>query len=138
MHRVQDAPSARGGPCHTLCVLDPRDQRLFAEHVKARVERAFDQRRMTARRRADIDKIELFAGQQIIDGFMPPAIGTGGEKRLATRCGGVGRSDNPHIVPGAPARQVAVGRDIAEADERAFEHSAAQSSPNRRAIAAKD
>ena len=138
MHRVQDASSARGRPCHALCVLDPRDKRLFAEHVKARVERAFDQRRMTARRRADVDEIELFAGQEIVDGVIPPAIRTGGEKRLATRRGGVGRSDNPHVVPRAPTRQVAVGRDIAEADERAFEHVAAQSSENRRAIAAKD
>jgi hypothetical protein len=33
---------------------------------------------------------------------------------------------------------VAVGRDVAEADEGAVEHAAAQSSENRRAIAAKD
>ena len=138
MHRVQDAPSARGRPCHTLCVLDPRDQRLFAEHVKARVERAFDQRRMTARRRANIDEIELFAGQKIVDGLIPPAIRTGGEKGLATRRGGVRRSDNPHVVARAPSWQMAVGSDVAEADEGAFEHVAAQSSPNRCAMAAKD
>src|SRR5271167_3691830 len=56
VHRVQDAPSARGGPSHTLRVLDLRDKRLFAEHVKAGVERPRDQRRMAARRRADIDE----------------------------------------------------------------------------------
>jgi hypothetical protein len=106
--------------------------------VKARVERPLDQRRMATRGRTDVDEIELFAGQEIVNGFMPPASGTGVEKRLATRCGGVGRSDNPHVVPGAPSRQVAVGRDVAEADEPAFEHAAAQSSENRRAIAAKD
>src|SRR5580704_10907904 len=61
VHRVQDAPSARGGPRHTLCVLDLRDKRLFAEHMKASVERPLDQRRMAARRRTDVDKIELFA-----------------------------------------------------------------------------
>jgi hypothetical protein len=33
---------------------------------------------------------------------------------------------------------VGVGRDVAEADERAFQHFAAQSSENRREIAAKD
>ena len=62
MHRVQDAPGARGGARHTLCVLDLRDKRLFAEHMKARVERPLDQRRMAARRRTDVDEIELFAG----------------------------------------------------------------------------
>ena len=62
VHRVQDASSAPGRPCYALRVLDLRDQRLFAEHVKARVERAFNQRRMTARRRANIDEVELVAG----------------------------------------------------------------------------
>ena len=90
--------------------------------MQARTKRAFDQRRMAARRRTDVDKIELFAGQEIVDGLIPPAIGTGGEKSLATRRGGVGRSDNPHVVPGAPSGQMAVGGDIAEADEGAFEH----------------
>jgi hypothetical protein len=33
---------------------------------------------------------------------------------------------------------VAIGRDVAEADECAFQHLGAQSSENRRAIAAKD
>ena len=60
MHRVQDAPGARRRPRYVLRVLDPRNQRLFAKHVKARVERPLDQRRMTARRRANIDEIELF------------------------------------------------------------------------------
>ena len=135
---MQDASIARGGLRHARCVLDSCDQRLLAEHVKAGVKRPLDQRGVAARGRANVDEIERFAGQQIIDGFMPPAIGTGGEKRLATRRGGVGRSDNPHVVPRAPARQVAVGRDIAEADEGASEHADAQSSENRRAIAAKD
>src|ERR1700679_3539351 len=45
MHGVQDAPSSRGGPCHARRVLDPCDQRFFAEHVKAHVERALNQRR---------------------------------------------------------------------------------------------
>ena len=106
--------------------------------MQASIERAFDQRCMTARRGADVDEIELFSGQEIIDGSIPSAIGTGGEKGLAARRGGVGRSHNPHILTGSPTRQVAVGRDIAEADERPFEHSAAQSRLNRRAIAAND
>src|SRR5580704_18756926 len=84
MHRVQDTSRARGGPCHTLCLRDLRDKRLFAEHMKAGVERPLDERRMVARRRTDVDKIELFAGQEIVDGFIPPAVGTGAEKGLAT------------------------------------------------------
>ena len=60
-------PARAAAAATRFCVLDARDQRLLAQHVKARVERPFDQRRMAARRRADIDEIELFAGQQIVD-----------------------------------------------------------------------
>src|SRR5580693_5171600 len=84
MHRVQDTSRARGGPCHTLCVRDLLNKRLFAEYMKAGVERPLDQRRMAARGRTDVDKIELFAGQKIVAGFIPSAVGTGAEKGLAT------------------------------------------------------
>ena len=138
MHRVQNPPGARGGGRHALCVLDPGDHRFFAEHMKARTKRPFDQRRMAARRRADVDEIEPFTDKQIVDSFRPSAIGTGGEKGFPARSGGVGRGDDPHVVTSAPAGQMPLGRDIAEADERASEHETVQSSPNRRAIAAKD
>ena len=96
---MQNAPGANGCCAEAFRVLNARDERLLAQHVQASVERAFDQRRMTARRGADVDEIELFAGQEIIDRLMPPAIGTGGEEGLATRRGGVGRSHDalrPH------------------------------------------
>ena len=59
---MNDSPGARRGGGDPLSVLDPRDQRLFAQRVEARIERTLDQRRMTARRRADVDEIERFAG----------------------------------------------------------------------------
>jgi hypothetical protein len=90
-------------------------------------------------RRADVDEIELFAGEKIIDRRMLPAFRTGRKKGLATRRGGVGRGDNPRVVASAPAGQVPVGGDIAEADERALQQgTSAQSRENRRAIAAND
>ena len=122
VHRVQDPPGSGGGGGDALRVLDPGGQRLFAQHMQARVKRAFDQRGVAARRRADVDEIELFVREQIVDARAPPAIGAGGEKRLAARRRGVGRGDNPHVVAGEPAGQVPLGRDIAEADERAFQH----------------
>ena len=113
-----------------------------------------DQIRMAARRRADVDEVELFAPQQFIDRVEPPAVGTGGEKGVPARVSGVGRSDDPYIFARAPAGHVPIGRNIAKADERAPQHCApsafgrqnlrrlnrphAQSSPNLCAIAAKD
>src|SRR6202167_1306797 len=121
--------------------------------MEARFERASDERRMAARRRADVDEVKLFARQQIVDRVEPLAVGTGGEKGVPARLSGVSRSDDPDIFPGAPAGHVAVGRDIAKADERAPQRWApsafgrqnsrclnrphAQSSPNLCAIAAK-
>src|SRR5689334_898766 len=107
--------------------------------MEARDQRPLDQRRMRARRRADIDEVELLAGEKVIDRRMPPAIGTGGQKGLPARRCGVGRGDDPRIVTRAPARQVPVGRDIAEPNECAPQHgTSAQSRENRRAIAAND
>ncbi|HEY3623888.1 MAG TPA: hypothetical protein VGL12_16130 [Roseiarcus sp.] len=62
VHRMQDAPGACGGRGDALCVVDPGDQRFFAQHMDAGTKRAFDERRMAARRRADIDKVEPLAG----------------------------------------------------------------------------
>ena len=42
MHCMHHTASARDRRCDTLCVLDPCDQRLFTEDVKARVERTFN------------------------------------------------------------------------------------------------
>src|SRR5271170_5451576 len=90
--------------------------------MEARVERASDERRMAAWRRADVDEVKLFARQQIVDRVEPFAVGTGGEKGVPARLSGVSRSDDPDIFPGAPAGHAAVGRDIAKADERAPQH----------------
>jgi len=59
---MHNSPSARGGHGDALCILDPGDQRFLAEHVEACLERPFDQRRMVARGRADVHKIELVFG----------------------------------------------------------------------------
>ena len=77
---------------------------------------------MAARRRADVDEVKLFARQQIVDRVEPLAVGAGGEKGVPARLSGVSRSDDPDIFPGAPAGHVAVGGDIAKADERAPQH----------------
>ena len=59
--------------------------------MEARFERASDERRMAARRRADVDEVKLFARQQIVDRVEPLAVGTGGEKGVLARLSGVSR-----------------------------------------------
>ena len=122
VNRMEDAPRARGGRREARSVVYAGDQGFLAQHMEPRVERASDDLRMVARRRADIDEIELFAHQEIVDRLEPPAVGARVEERLPPGRGGVGRSDDPDIVAGTPAGHVPIGRDIAEADEPAPQH----------------
>ena len=120
-----DAPGARGGRLAADGVLHPCDQRLLAEHMQSRIQRPLDQRRVAARRRADIDEVEPLArdrSSSTLSNHRP----SGQAARNASRRdgGGVGRGDDLDIVARPPPGRMPVGRDIAEADERAPQHGA--------------
>ena len=128
---MNDAAAARRGRRNGLRILYPRNQRLFAKDVEARIQRALDECRMAARRRADIDEIKRFAGQQVVDGLVPLSAGASLQKGPALRRNGIGRGDDLDILYGLPARQVPFRRDVSEPDKSATQHAPRpQSSPN--------
>jgi len=103
-------------------ILGRADQRLFAEHVTAALEGLPDQRRVAARRRADVDEIHGGLGEEL------------GRRRVPARRGGMGRDervllrprvgdrDDLDVTAAVPAGQVPVEGDVAQADDRAALH----------------
>jgi hypothetical protein len=68
---MNGAVACRRGGRYGLRILHPRNKGLFAQDMETRIQRAFDERRMAAWRRADIDEIERLVVQQIAYGFVP-------------------------------------------------------------------
>jgi hypothetical protein len=93
--------------------------------MKIGPQRSFDERCMTARRRADIYEIKRFAREQIVYAFVPPSFGTRFEKRLAAGRKHVRRGDDPDIIARLPPRQVRFRGDVSEPDECPPQHASA-------------
>ncbi len=66
---MNGAAAGRRRRRYRLRIRHPRNQGLFAQHVEARVQRTFNERRMAAWRRADIDEIKRLVAQQLVDGL---------------------------------------------------------------------
>ena len=78
--------------------VEPGDQGFLTEDVKIGPQRLFDERCMTARRRADVYEIERFAGQQVVYAFVPPSSGHASRNAVAAGRKHIRRSDDPDTI----------------------------------------
>ena len=139
VNRMDDTPGARGGRRDGLSVRDAGDQRLLAQHVKTRVERLYDERRMAPGGAQMSTKSSLSPDSKIVKRVVPPPVGTRGEKRLPARRGGVGRRDNLDIDRARASRACGpLAATFPKPMNAPRSTALAQSSPNRREMAAKD
>src|SRR5215475_10232614 len=93
---------------------------------------------MAAWRRADVDEIKRFAGQQVVYVSIPATAGTRLQKGCASLRDGVGCRYNSNVIPGLPAGQVPQSGNVSEANKCSSQHALPQSSPNWREMAAND
>ena len=136
---MHDPSSARRSRGYEPRIVGSGDQGFLTEDVEIGPQRLFDERCMTARRRADVYEIERFAGQQIVYAFVPPSFGTRFEKRLAAGRKHIGRSDDPDIIARLPPGQVAFAATFPNPmNAPRSTRSPPQSSPNLREMAAND
>jgi hypothetical protein len=85
--------------------------------VETRIQRAFSERRMATRRRADIDEIEHLVRQQIVYAFVPSPPGTCLQKGDALVRNRVSRSDDLDAFNGLPPRQVAFRGNVSKSNK---------------------
>ena len=119
MHAVQDKPLVPRLRGQGDEVRELGHGRLFAEHVQAGGLGLADQRRMAARRRADIDEIQPFPREHLGRIGVEARIG---KYRRQGRAAFLKRVGGGHYVDAGtaqPSGQVPLGGDVAETDEGA-------------------
>jgi hypothetical protein len=98
VHGMDNAAATRSSRRNGLHVSYPRDQGLLAKNVKIGIQGAFDERRVAARRSADVDEIKRFVTQQIVHTFVPLSARTSLKKGPALGLDSVGRGDNLNVL----------------------------------------